>query len=161
MVGISLGYGSWCEPTTRTTKKTPPMNSTLIDLFKSVFDPSTVLAWAREFGAVLRLREIHPHDFAVALVSCALGDEERSIATARRLFSRLSGFMPEESSFYDRFSDAMAGLFKHLFQNALATCSLERHRMLAKMLGGTGILDVLAVDASQVSLPAEAAADLL
>ncbi len=160
MVGISLGYGLWCKPKTRCPKGIPPMNSTLIDLFKSLFNPSTVLAWARECGAVRRLRGIHPLDFATALVSCALGDEVRSIATARRFFNRLTGVMPEESSFYDRFSDPMAALFKRLFRSALAGCSLQRHQMLAKMLGGTGILDVLAVDASQVSLPAEAAVTL-
>lgn len=133
------------------------MTTTLIDLFKSTFRRSTILAWARECHAVVRLRWIHPQDFAVALVGCALGDEERSIATARRLFDRLTGFMPEESSFYDRFNDAMVELFRRLFRSALDACSLERHEALAEMLGGTGILDVLAVDASQVLLPAAAA----
>jgi len=65
--------------------------------------------------------------------------------------------MPEESSFYDRFNDAMVELFTRLFRSALDACSLERREALAVMLGGTGILDVLAVDASQVSLPAAAA----
>lgn len=160
MVGISLGYGSWCEPTTRSPKRIPPMTNTLVDLFKSIFNPGTVLAWARECGAVQRLREIHPHDFAITLVSCALGDEERSIATARRLFDRLTGFMPEESSFYDRFTDEMAELLKRLFHNALASCSIERRQALAKMLRGTGIFNVSAFDGCQVSLPAEAAEDL-
>jgi len=132
------------------------MTTTLAELFKSTFHRSTILAWARSCGAVRRLRQIHPQDFVLALVGCALGDEERSIATARRLFDRLTGFMPEESSFYDRFTDPMVELFRRLFRGALEACSLERREALAEMLGGTGILDVLAIDASQVSLPAAA-----
>lgn len=136
------------------------MTNTLVDLFKSVFNPSIVLEWARECGAVQRLRDIHPHDFAAALVCCALGDEERSIATARRQFDRVAGFMPEESTFYDRFTDEMAELLERLVYNALASCSVERREALAKMLRGTGIYNVSAFDASQVSLPAEAAEHL-
>jgi len=132
------------------------MTTTLIELFKSTFGRASILAWARSCGAVSRLRQIHPQDFVIALVSCALGDETRSIATARRLFDRIAGFMPEESSFYDRFNGPMADLLRHLFHTALDACSLVRREALAKMLGGTGILDVLAVDASQVSLPAAA-----
>lgn len=133
------------------------MTTTLIELFKSTFHRGAILDWARESGAVHRLRLIHPQDFVLALVGCALGDEERSIATARRLFDRIVGFMPEESSFYDRFTVEMARLLRRLFLHALDVCSLERREALAKMLGGTGILDVLAIDASQVSLPASAA----
>jgi IS4 transposase len=132
------------------------MTTTLIELFKSIFDREMVLAWARDCGAVVRLRLIHPQDFALALVGCAMGDEERSVATARRLFDRIAGFMPEESSFYDRFTPPMAELLRQLFLRALESCSLERREALSKMLGGTGILDVLAIDASQVSLPASA-----
>lgn len=133
------------------------MTTTLIELFKSTFRRNVILEWARSCDAVRRLRGIHPQDFVMALVGCALGDEVRSIATARRLFDRLTGFMPEESSFYDRFNDAMVELFRRLFHKALDACSLERREALSMMLGGTGIVDVLAVDASQVSLPATAA----
>jgi putative transposase len=132
------------------------MTTTLIELFKSTFHRDTILAWARDCGAVARLRKIHPQDFALSLVGCALGDEKRSVATARRLFDRIAGFMPEESSFYDRFTVEMADLMRRLFLRALGACSLERREALAKMLGGTGILDVLAIDGSQVSLPSSA-----
>lgn len=133
------------------------MTTTLLQLFKSTFDRDTILAWARDCEAVVRLRRIHPQDFALALVGCALGDEKRSVAGARRLFDRIAGFMPEESSFYDRFTVEMAELMRRLFLRALEICSFERREALAKMLGGTGLLDVLAIDASQVSLPASAA----
>lgn len=100
------------------------MTTTLIELFKSTFLRGAILDWARESGAVHRLRLIHPQDFVLALVGCALGDEERSIATARRLFDRIVGFMPEESSFYDRFTVEMARLLRRLFLHALDVCSL-------------------------------------
>jgi len=76
------------------------MTTTLAHIFKSVLNRSVVLAQAYERGAVKRPRDINPADFALAVVACALGDEDRSLATARRLFDRLAGFMPEESSFY-------------------------------------------------------------
>jgi hypothetical protein len=65
------------------------LTTTLLELFKATFNRAGVLEWARELGAVIRLRSIHPLDFCMALVDCAMGDEERSIATARRLFGRL------------------------------------------------------------------------
>lgn len=133
------------------------MSTTLIELFKTTFHRDMILACAREIGAVQRLRQIHPQDFALAVVGCALGDEERSIATARRLFNRLTGFMPEESSFYDRFTAPMALLMRQLFKRALDDCSRVQREALAKMLGGTGLLDLLAADATQVLLPASAA----
>lgn len=45
------------------------MTTTLIDLFKSTFHRDTILAWARETGAVLRLRLIHPQEVK-PLFSC-------------------------------------------------------------------------------------------
>lgn len=127
-----------------------------MQLFRSTFDRSTFVQWARAVGAVRRLRDIHPQDFCLALVGCAIGDEERSIATARRLFFRLTGFMPEESSFYDRFNSGMLALMQRLFQRALDACPSQQLQALAKALGGSGVIDVLAVDASQVLLPASA-----
>jgi len=41
------------------------MTTTLIHLFKSTFHRDTILAWARECGAVRRLRLIHPQDFVL------------------------------------------------------------------------------------------------
>ncbi len=61
----------------------------LMELFNSTFSPEKILALAREFKAVQRLRNIHPANFCNALVGCSMGDEERSIATARRLYGQL------------------------------------------------------------------------
>jgi putative transposase len=136
------------------------MDTTPLDLFKQLFRREHLLAWARELGAVFRLRDIHPLDFCIALIACASGDEERSIACARRCFFRCTGYMPEESSFYGRFNTGMLGLWQRLFRYALDGCTQERRQELDQALGEKGILDVLAADASQIALP-RAAAEIL
>lgn len=132
------------------------MVAEIVALFNSLFHAHGVLALAREVGAVIRLKKIHPLHLCTALTSCALGDEKRSIATARREYAELSGFMPEESSFYDRFTDGLVALIRRLFQQALDCCTEEHRAALARVLGSAGILDMLAVDGSQVTLPASA-----
>ena len=63
------------------------MDNMLHSLFTTMFDRDFVLDAARRLGAVERVREQHPFDVLLAITSCALGDEVRSIATARRQFS--------------------------------------------------------------------------
>jgi len=133
--------------------------TTLQAMFDSVFSRDRLLARARETGACQRLRLIHPADFVLSLVACALGDETRSVATARRLFYEISDFMPEESSFFDRFTDETVVLLRDLFQQALASATVEQRASLAELFSGTDILDILAIDASQVGLPAGAKED--
>ena len=132
------------------------MITTMRELFASIFQHEDVLECARELGALKRLRDIHPADLCLALTHCAMGDETRSIATARRAFFTLTGFMPEESSFYDRFNAGSEALMKRLFERALAAGSLEQRKVLAAALAGSGIIDVEAIDASQITLPASA-----
>lgn len=131
--------------------------NTLIDLFKETFKHSRVLEWAREVGAVKRLRAIHPLDFCMAIVHCAMGDEERSIATARRQLGEITHFTPEESSFYDRFNDAMVALMRRMFGELLDRLSSVQRDVVAAALGGSRIIDILAADATQMLLPASAA----
>jgi hypothetical protein len=132
------------------------MLTTMRKLFTSTFDDDEVLALAREFGALTRLRSIHPSALCLALVSCAMGDERRSIATARRAYFALTNFMPEESSFYDRFNAGLAKLLRQLFHQALANATVEQRLLLASALEGTGLVDIEAVDGSQITLPASA-----
>jgi len=136
------------------------MVAEIVALFNTFFDAPGVLTLAKEIGAVVRIRKIRPLEFCTALTSCALGDEVRSIATARRAYNKITGYMPEESSFYDRFTDKMVVLMRQLFQRALDSCTEEHRSNLAKLLGSAGILDMLAVDGSQVTLPASAAQTL-
>ena len=131
------------------------MDTTIMKVFRQVFDRDLVLDAARRVGALQRLRAVHPADFLLAVGSCALGDEERSIATARREFSRLSGFMPEESSFYERFSQGMANLSFHLFLCTLAQANRVQRQAIAKALG-LPVRDVRVVDSTQVTLPKSA-----
>ena len=133
------------------------MITTMRKMFTRIFGYDDVLGWARADGAVQRLRDIHPADFCLALTCCAMGDETRSIATARRAYFTLTGFMPEESSFYDRFSKGSVVLMKRLFENALASSTREHREALAAVLEGSGLVDIEAIDGSQITLPASAA----
>ncbi len=132
------------------------MHTTLRQMFTNTFNKNDVLQWAREVGALQRLREIHPADLALAITHCAMGDETRSIATARRAFFTNTKYMPEESSFYDRFTEGSVALMKCLFERALASSTRERRAVLAAALKGSGLVDIEAIDGSQIMLPASA-----
>ena len=133
------------------------MITTMRKMFARIFSRDEVLQTAREVEAVQRLRSIHPVDWSQALTCCAMGDETRSIATARRAFFTLTGYMPEESSFYDRFSKGSVALMKRLFEKALASSTREHREALAAVLAGSGLVDIEAIDGSQITLPASAA----
>lgn len=124
-------------------------------LFGTLFDRDFVLDAARRVGAVMRMRELHPLDVLLSVVCCALGDEHRSIASARRLFFHLTGSMPEESSFYDRLNPGMVNLTWVLWLRALAKANRASRRRVARALG-LHVRDVRAIDASQVTLPKRA-----
>ena len=65
------------------------MHTTLRQMFTNTFNRHDVLQRGRCTGAVQRLRDIHPADLCLAITHCAMGDETRSIATARRAFLAL------------------------------------------------------------------------
>jgi len=132
-------------------------DSRLSSLFKATFDRKALLQHARETGAVQRLRDIHPADLVQALVCSASGDEYRSIATARRVYGQLTRQAPEESSFYERFNAGFARLMDDLVRTGLQACNRKARRAVQSMLRGTGLIDVQAIDATQVLLPASAA----
>jgi hypothetical protein len=126
-------------------------------VFARLFDRDAMLLEARRLGAVKRDRRPHVWDVLLAIVLCAIGDEHRSGATARRQFFDLTGFMPEESSFYDRLTPAFADLAWQQFLRVLASANRVQRRRVAKALG-VHVRDVRVVDASVVTLPARAAA---
>ncbi len=68
------------------------MDITLALLLTTIFNKELILEQARQFGAMTRLREIHPADFMQSLIVSAMGDEERTIATARRTYGNEIGF---------------------------------------------------------------------
>jgi hypothetical protein len=90
------------------------------EMFASTFLRDDVLEWAQETGAMKRLCDFHPTDFTHAVAQCAMGDETRSIATARRTYFTTTHHMPEESSFYDRFNQGTVKLMIALLNRALA-----------------------------------------
>jgi hypothetical protein len=128
----------------------------LTTLFSTVFDRDGLLRRARELRAVERVRELHPADVLLALVRSAIGDEHPSVATARRQLHAATGFMPEESSFYERITPGLGDLGWDVFLQALARASRVQRRQVAKALG-LRVRDVRAIDASVVTLPQRAA----
>jgi hypothetical protein len=128
----------------------------LTTLFSTVFDRDALLRRARELGAVERVRELHPADVLLALVRSAVGDEHPSIATARRQFHVATGYMPEESSFYERITPGLGDLGWDVFLRVLARANRVQRRQVAKALG-LRVRDVRTIDASVVTLPERAA----
>lgn len=131
------------------------MLTTLTTLFSTVFDRDALLRRARELGAVERVRELHPADMLLALVRSAVGDEHPSVATARRQLHAATGYMPEESSFYERITPGLGDLGWDVFMRALAGATRVQRRQIAKKLG-LRVRDVRAIDASAVMLPERA-----
>ena len=133
------------------------MDTTLRSLFARLFDRERVLARAKELGAIERVRALHPFDVVLAVVVCASGDEHRSVATARRMYHRITGFMPEESSFYERLRPGLDEVTWEMFLDTLSRANRVQRRQLAHALG-LRVRDVRAIDASRVTLPARAVA---
>lgn len=132
------------------------MDSTLVNLFANTFTRDEVLRTAMETKACQRERKIHPADFCSSLLACSMGDETRSIAAARRAFFDFSHYMPEESSYYDRFNDGSVLLMKKLFERAFHQATAEKRSELAEFFNNTPVLDLLCFDATQICLPASA-----
>lgn len=137
--------------------KAPLTVTTLMPVFARLFDRDALLLEARRLGAVKRDRRLHVWDVLLATVRCAIGDEHRSVATARRQFFDLTGIMPEESSFYDRLTPAFADVAWQMFLRVLASANRVQRKVVAKALG-VHVRDVRVVDASVVTLPNRAAA---
>lgn len=133
------------------------MIATVESLFVKLFDRDRSLQRARELGAVKRVRALHPLDVMLSVVRCAVGDEHRSVATARRQYQELTGFMPEESSFYDRLTPGMASLTWEAFLQTIASANRVQRKGIARALG-VPVRDIRVVDASSVTLPARASA---
>lgn len=131
------------------------MLTMLTTLFSTVFDRDALLRRARELKAVQRVRELHPADMLLSLVRSSVGDEHPSLATARRQLQALVGYMPEESSYYERITPGLGDLGWDVFLRALARATRVERRQVAKALG-LPIRDVRAIDGSAVMLPGRA-----
>ena len=129
------------------------MLTTLATIFTTIFDREHVLELARQFHATERLRDIHPADLERALVECALGDEKRTIASARRRCGRISGFSPRPKSFYERFNKGLVRLIEHHLKIAINQGPAASRMLMAHLLDQAGLADMLAIDATRFSLP--------
>lgn len=135
------------------------MITMLTTLFSTVFDRDALLERARLLGAVKRVRQLHPADMLLALVRSAVGDEHPSVATARRQLHVATGYMPEESSFYERITPGLGDLGWDVFLRSLAKATRVQRRQVANALG-LRVRDVRAIDASVVMLPQRASPHL-
>lgn len=133
------------------------MLTTLSSIFRTIFDRNWILERARQLRAVQRVRALHPQDVLLAMVRGAVGDEHPGIATARRQFQDITGYMPEESSFYERLTPELAQLAWEMFLRTLARANRAQRREIARALR-VPVRDVRVVDASSVTLPRRAAA---
>jgi len=131
------------------------MLTTLTTLFTMLFDRDALLRRARDLKAIQRLRRLHPADVLLAAVRSAAAEEHPSIATARRQYELLTGFMPEESSFYERLTPGLGDVGWEVFLKLLAGATRVQRQQVAKALG-LRVRDVRAVDATRVTLPARA-----
>jgi len=119
--------------------------TTLATLFTAIFDRNHLLELARQFKATERMRDIHPADMLRSLVESALGDEKRTISSARRRFGRIAGFSPEEKAFYERFNRGLVRLTDHMLRTAVETCPASSRILLARLLDHAGLADMLAI----------------
>ena len=94
------------------------MLTMLYSLFTTIFRRNDILALSRRVGAVERLRDVHPADLVRSLVESALGDETRTISSARRRYGPISGFHVEESAFYGRFNAGLVRVLHDLLKKA-------------------------------------------
>jgi len=133
------------------------MITTLTTLFATLFDRDELLRRARAVKALVRLKQLHPADVLLSVIRSALAEEHPSIATARRQYHGLTGYMPEESSFYERLTPGMGDLGWALFLERLSLATRVQRQLVAKALG-LPVRDVRAVDATHVTLPRRAAA---
>ena len=129
------------------------MITTLATVLTTILNRDQVLELARQFKATERLREIHPADMLRALVECALGDEKRTISTARRHFGKISGFSPEEKAFYERFNAGLVELIEYYLKAVIETGPKSTRPMLKHLLDHAGLADMLAIDGSRFALP--------
>ena len=131
------------------------MLTMLTTLFSTIFDRDALLRRARELKAVRRVKELHPADMLLSLVRSVASDEHPSIATARRQLHATTGYMPEESSYYERITPGLGDLGWDVFLRALAGATRLQRRQVAKALG-LRVRDVRAIDGSTVTLPQRA-----
>src|SRR2546428_682611 len=82
--------------------------------------------------AIARVKELHPADMLLAFVRSSVGDEHPSIATARRQLHNATGYMPEESSFYERITPGLGDLGWELFLRALSKATRVQRQLVAK-----------------------------
>lgn len=132
------------------------MLTTLSNLFSTLFNRDELLVRARALHAVERVKKLHPADVLLAVVRSKFSSEHPSIATARRELQAQTGYAPEESSFYERFTWGLGDLAWETFLRALARANRQQRQLVSRALG-LPVRDVRVVDSTVVTMPVRAA----
>lgn len=104
---------------------------------------------ARSTGMVQRRRQVDPVALFWVLVLGVSSGRQRSLADLRRSYEKTAGTVLSASSFYDRFTPALASFFKALMQGALQQVSRP-----GAQAAGTweSLREVLCIDSTVVRL---------
>ena len=132
------------------------MLTTSSNLFSTLFNRDELLVRARALHAVERVKKLHPADVLLAVVRSKFSSEHPSIATARRELQAQTGYAPEESSFYERFTWGLGDLAWETFLRALARANRQQRQLVSRALG-LPVRDVRVVDSTVVTMPVRAA----
>lgn len=126
-------------------RKSTPLRTALSRMFPAALIHRVAVAT----GVVRRYRRVDPVALFWALTLTLGGREGRSLADLRRSYERVTGRSLSASSFYNRFTPALAQFLKQLFEVGLA--KLSRSTASAQAVLGP-IHDILCIDSTIVKL---------
>jgi len=116
---------------------------------RKCFPDSLLHAWARETGVVKRQRKVDPVTLFWTVVCGFATGRERTLAGLRRTYHRVAEELAP-SSFYKRFSPALATFFRRAVVHALEQIGLDRGPALEGPF--TSFRDLVLVDSSVIHL---------
>lgn len=111
--------------------------------------PELIQSVAATSGAFCRIRKIEPVPFVWCLILGSMIGRVRQISTLRRVFESVTGVLVEESSYYARFTPALATMLQGLLEHALQH-SWGRGRSSKGALAR--FVDIMVTDATVIRL---------
>jgi len=118
-------------------------------ILRNLFPSKLIEAWAREFGVVRRARKVQIVALFWALVLGYGVGRKRTISGLRRAYEKATGQGIEESSFYDRFTPALAVMMKRCTSHALSKSFGVARRLRGPL---AAFQDVMMTDSTVVRL---------
>jgi len=123
--------------------------TTVIDVLTKLFPEETIRREAAATGAVKRRRKV---DIVAMFWTLVLGygvGKTRTLAELRRAYENRTKTGIEESSFYDRFTPALAKLMKRLALQSLERLDVGSHRLTRNL---ATFRDLLLIDSTVIRL---------